>query len=71
MITPLERIQNLLSDLRMAQVDFDSIFAGQNDLTPLEAVERFLLEQQRMRTESKAFCAGAGRRCLRKDAAKL
>ena len=55
MITPLERIQNLLSDLRMAQVDFDSIFAGQNDLTPLEAVERFLLEQQRMRTEKQSL----------------
>lgn len=55
MITPLERIQNLLPDLRMAQVDFDSIFAGQNDLTPLEAVERFLLEQQRMRTEKQSL----------------
>lgn len=55
MITPLERIQNLLSDLRMAQVDFDSIFAGQNDLTLLEAVERFLLEQQRMRTEKQSL----------------
>ena len=55
MITPLERIQNLLSDLRMAQVDFDSIFAGQNDLTPLEAVARFLLEQQRMRTEKQSL----------------
>lgn len=51
MITPLERVQNLLSDLRMAQVDFDAVFAGKNDLTPLEAVELFLLEQQRMRVE--------------------
>ena len=51
MITPLERVQNLLSDLRMAQVDFDAVFAGKNDLTPLEAVELFLLEQQRMRIE--------------------
>lgn len=51
MITPLERVQNLLNDLRMAQVDFDAVFTGKNDLTPLEAVELFLLEQQRMRAE--------------------
>ena len=51
MTTPLERVQNLLSDLRRARVDFDSIFTGKNNLTPLEAVELFLLEQQRMRTE--------------------
>ena len=51
MITPLERVQNLLTDLRMTQVDFDAIFAGRNDLTPLEAVELFLLDQQRIRIE--------------------
>ena len=45
MITPLERVQNLLTDLRMAQVDFDIVFSGKNDLTPLKAVELFLLEQ--------------------------
>lgn len=55
MITPLERVQNLLTDLRMSQVDFDMIFAGKNDLTPLEAVELFLLEQQRMRIEKQNF----------------
>lgn len=44
MITPLERVQNLLTDLPMSQVDFDTVFAGKNDLTPLEAVELFLLE---------------------------
>lgn len=51
MMTPLERVQNLLTDLRMAQVDFGTVFAGKNDLSPLEAVELFLLEQQRMRIE--------------------
>ena len=51
MITPLERVQNLLTDLRMTQVDFDAVFAGRNDLTPLEAVELFLLAQQRIRIE--------------------
>ena len=55
MITPLERVQNLLTDLRMSQVDFDMVFAGKNDLTPLEAVELFLLEQQRMRIEKQNF----------------
>lgn len=59
MITPLERVQNLLTDLRMSQVDFDTVFAGKNDLTPLEAVELFLLEQQRMRIEKQNFL----RRC--------
>lgn len=55
MITPLERVQNLLTDLRMAQVDFDAVFSRKNDLTPLEAVELFLLEQQRMRLEKQNF----------------
>ena len=55
MIAPLERVQNLLTDLRMSQVDFDAVFAGKNDLTPLEAVELFLLEQQRMRIENQNF----------------
>ena len=55
MTTPLERVQNLLSDLRMSQVDFDTVFAGKNDLTPLEAVELFLLEQQRLRIEKQNF----------------
>lgn len=55
MITPLERVQNLLTDLRMSQVDFDMVFSGKNDLTPLEAVELFLLEQQRMRIEKQNF----------------
>ena len=51
MLTPLERVQNLLSDLRLAQVDFDSIFAGKNQLTPLDAIELFLLEEQRLRVQ--------------------
>lgn len=55
MITPLERVQNLLTDLPMSQVDFDTVFAGKNDLTPLEAVELFLLEQQRIRIEKQNF----------------
>lgn len=51
MMTPLERVRSLLTDLRLAQVDFDTIFAGKNDLTPLEAVEQFLLAEQKLRIE--------------------
>ena len=49
MLTPLERVNNLIADLRYAQVDFDALFAGKNSLTPLESVELFLAEQQRLR----------------------
>ncbi len=49
MLTPLERVDNLLSDLRLARTDFDALFAGKNDLTPLGCVELFLQEQQRQR----------------------
>ncbi len=49
MLTPLERVNNLLADLRLAQTDFDALFAGKNNLTPLESVELFLQEQQRQR----------------------
>ena len=49
MLTPLERVNNLLADLRYAHVDFDALFAGKNSLTPLEFVELFLTEQQRLR----------------------
>ena len=49
MLTPLERVNNLLADLRYAQVDFDALFSGRNSLTPLESVELFLAEQQRLR----------------------
>ncbi len=51
MMTPLERVQNLLTDLRLAQVDFNAIFTGKNNLTPLEAVEQFLLAEQELRIE--------------------
>ena len=50
MMTPLERVNRLLGDLRLARVDFDTLFAGRNSLTPLESVELFLQDQQRQRT---------------------
>ena len=43
MITPLDLVQNLLTDMRITVE-----FAGNNDLPPLEAIELILLEQQMM-----------------------
>jgi hypothetical protein len=51
MIARLELVQNLLIDMQISQVDL----AGKNDLTPLEAVELFLLVQQRMYLEKQNF----------------
>lgn len=48
---PLERVTALVSALRMTQVDFEHLFSGKNGLTPLESVELFLTEQQRLRVE--------------------
>ena len=55
MLTPQERALNLLSDLRIQPVDFDTVYAGKNDLTPLESVELFLLEEQRLRVEKQTL----------------
>ena len=51
MLTPQERVLNLLSDLRIQPVDFEALYAGKNNLTPLESVELFLAEEQRLRVE--------------------
>lgn len=51
MRTPTERINDLLSDLRLQPVDFDEIYKGRNKLTPLESVELFLDEELRLRIE--------------------
>lgn len=51
MSTPLDRIALLLGNLRLQPVDFEAIYGGKNDLTPMESVELFLLEQQRLRIE--------------------
>jgi DNA replication protein DnaC len=47
----LDRVTLLLGNLRMPPIDFDTIFSGKNNLTPLEIIELFLLEQQRLRIE--------------------
>lgn len=51
MQTPTERINNLLSDLRLQPVDLDKLYKGRNHLTPLESVELFLDEELRLRIE--------------------
>jgi DNA replication protein DnaC len=55
MLTPQERVLNLLSDLRIQPVDFDAVYAGKNNLTPLESVELFLMEEQRLRIEKQTL----------------
>jgi DNA replication protein DnaC len=47
----LDHVMLLLGNLRMPPIDFDAVFAGRNNLTPLEIIELFLLEEQRIRTE--------------------
>lgn len=47
----LDRVTLLLSNLRMPLIDFDTVFSGKNNLTPLESIELFLLEQQHLRIE--------------------
>ena len=51
MQTPTERINNLLSDLRLQPIDFDELYKGRNKLTPLESVELFLDEELKLRVE--------------------
>lgn len=51
MQTPTERVNSLLSELRLQPVDFESIYFGRNKLTPLESLEIFLEEELRLRVE--------------------
>ena len=47
----IENIYALISSLRLNSVDFEQLFAERNNLTPLDSIELFLYEQQRIRTE--------------------
>ena len=47
----IERVNALVSGLRLTSVDLDQLYAKKNQLTPLESLEIFLSEQQRLRTE--------------------
>lgn len=51
MMKPLYRVTGLITDLKMIPVDFETLYADKNTLTPLESVELFLVEQQRLRVE--------------------
>lgn len=51
MSTTYNQIQLLLANLRLPEVDFEAIYAGKNDLTPLQCIELFLTEEQRLRTD--------------------
>ncbi|AHF10487.1 MULTISPECIES: IS21-like element helper ATPase IstB [Dehalobacter] len=47
----IERVNALVSGLHLAPVDLENLYAKKNNLTPLESIEVFLSEQQRLRTE--------------------
>jgi len=51
MMKPLDNVTALMTALRIAPMDFEQLYAGKNGLTPLESVELFLTEQQRLRIE--------------------
>ena len=51
MSTPTDRVNALLSDLRLAPVDFEKLYGNKNNLTPLKSLEIFLTEEQRLRIE--------------------
>jgi DNA replication protein DnaC len=51
MSTPLDRIPALLGQLHLQPIDLKTLYTGKKEVTPLESVELFLLEQQRLRME--------------------
>ena len=51
MTAPLERVTRLIAELRLLPVDLDTLYRRQNSLSPLESLEVFLTEEQRLRTE--------------------
>jgi hypothetical protein len=68
MLTPQERVLNLLSDLRIQPVDFEAVYAGKNNLTPLESVELFpAWKNNGSVLRSKPCCAAKSRTSRRKD----
>ena len=48
-------MRKLRNDLRIQPVDFDAIYAGRDNLTPLESVELFLQEEMRLRVEKQTL----------------
>ena len=51
MISPNERVTRLIAELRLSPVDLNALYQDQNCLSPLESLEIFLSEEQRLRAE--------------------
>lgn len=66
MTRPIDRVIGLLCDLHMTTVDFDALFSEKNALTPLESIELFLLEQQRLALKNKRISVAVKQICLPK-----
>ena len=47
----LENISAVSSALKLADVDFEALYSGRDDITPLAAVEIYLSEQLKIKTE--------------------
>ena len=47
----VDRINSMITDLRLAPVDFNSLYQDQDNLTPLKSVEMFLEEELRIRID--------------------
>jgi len=63
MSKPLDRVMLLQENLRMSPIDFEILFADKNDLTPLESIELFLLEQHgKAKCTAVPACRSSGRK---------
>ncbi len=51
MVTSIEHINGMISDLRLQPVDFNKLFNGRKSLTPLESVELFLKEELQLKID--------------------
>lgn len=51
MSTPTDRVNLLLSDLRLMPVDFEKLYGNEKNLTPLKSLGIFLSEELRLRIE--------------------
>ena len=49
MNTKLERISEISTALRLAEVNLEALYAGKDDITPLSAIELYLEEQLKLR----------------------
>ena len=47
----IERISEISTALRLAEIDIDALYAGKNDITPLSAIKLYLEEQLKLRIE--------------------